>query len=141
MNEGETINIQYCYDLDSEEFKKVVDNNKKTDIMCKTTTRGPQRDDINISFNGIAAATFASQGQIRIAILGIKLAIYELFSAINDNIIVILDDVFSELDNNRQMFLMNYIKKVGQVFITTTDVDKLPIELIKESNIIKVKKG
>ena len=64
-----------------------------------------------------------------------------MFSEQNDNIIIILDDVFSELDIERQTFLMEYIKKVGQVFITTTEINKLPNEILEKSKIIEIKEG
>ena len=64
-----------------------------------------------------------------------------VFSYINNNVIMILDDVFSELDTKRQVYLMEFIKKVGQVFITTTEIDKLPLKLISESNVIEIKEG
>ena len=51
------------------------------------------------------ASLYSSQGQIRISVLALKLAIYEMFSKENDNIIIILDDVFSELDENKQKYL------------------------------------
>lgn len=141
LKENDVVSISYSSDLLDKDFGQVIKNNRKIDILSKTTTQGPQRDDMNISFNGDDASAFSSQGQIRMAVLGLKLATYEMFMEINDNIIVILDDVFSELDSNRQEFLMKYIEKVGQVFITTTDIDKLPIKLIEKSNIVKVKEG
>ena len=141
LKEKESISISYCCSLLGKDFKNVIENNKKVDILSKTTTQGPQRDDVIITFNGLDASSFSSQGQIRVAILGIKLAVYEMFLKFNDNIIIVLDDVFSELDNTKQQFLMEYIEKVGQVFITTTDVDKLPNELKEKSNIIRIREG
>lgn len=141
LKEQESITVSYDSELLNKEFKEIIKNNRKIDILSKTTTQGPQRDDLKIGFNGVDASSFSSQGQIRVAVLGLKLAMYEMFLKQNDNIIVILDDVFSELDKNKQELLMKYVKKVGQVFITTTDVDKLPSELKENSNIIKVKEG
>ena len=141
LNGEKEINIHYLSDVGSGDLKNVIKNSEKLDILTKTTNRGPQRDDILILYNKKEASIFSSQGQIRITVLAIKLAIYELFSYINSNVIIILDDVFSELDIERQTFLMKYIKDVGQVFITTTEIDKLPIELRNESNIIEIREG
>ena len=141
LNNGKCIELNYLCDTESQEYLKVVKNCEKQDIMCKTTTKGPHRDDVLVSFDGVNASYYSSQGQIRIAVLALKLAMYELFSEQNDNIIIILDDVFSELDIERQTFLMEYIKKVGQVFITTTEINKLPNEILEKSKIIEIKEG
>jgi len=141
LKDDKSISIKYLADVDSFSLEKTIENNKKLDIMSKSTTRGPQRDDVLVMYDGKDAAIYSSQGQVRITVLAIKLAIHELFSNINNNVSMILDDVFSELDIERQLYLMKYIKNVGQVFITTTEIDKLPKELTKDSNIIEIKEG
>ncbi len=140
-NKEGIIDLCYCPDVEEEYYEKTIINNIKIDLLSKLTTKGPQKDDINICFNGKEAALYASQGQTRIVVLSIKLAIYELFSNISNNIIVILDDVFSELDNNKQIYLMEYIKNVGQAFITTTEIDKIPTKLLEVSKIIEIREG
>ena len=141
LNNKKEISVEYLADVDAKDFNIVIKNNLKLDILSKTTTKGPQRDDILVNYDGNDASIYSSQGQIRITVLAIKLAIYELFASINSNVIIILDDVFSELDIERQTYLMEYIKNVGQVFITTTEIDKLPIELRNESNILEIREG
>ena len=141
LNNGKSVGMKYLCDTSGNDFRKVITGCEKQDIICKTTTKGPHRDDFLVSFDGVDASSYSSQGQIRIAVLAMKLAMYELFSKQNDNIIIILDDVFSELDMERQKFLMEYIKKVGQVFITTTEIHKLPNEIIKTSKVIEIKEG
>lgn len=141
LNDGKYIEIKYLSDVAEDEFKKTVKNCEKHDLMCKTTSHGPHRDDFTVSFGGVDASSYSSQGQIRIAVLALKLAIYQMFSKQNNNIIIILDDVFSELDINRQSFLMEYIKNVGQVFITTTEISKLPSDIKENSKIIEIKEG
>ena len=140
-NDQKEVEIKYLCDVNSEKYDQTIKSVIKHDVLLKTTSRGPQKDDMLITYGKEEASIYSSQGQIRICILAIKLAMFEMFSAIDENVIVILDDVFSELDSKRQVCLMEYIKNVGQVFITTTDIDKLPTNLIKESNIIEIKEG
>lgn len=141
INDNKSVEIQYLFDVNPLDFEETIKNSKKIDLLSKLTTRGPQKDDLLIKYDHKEASSFASQGQIRVSVLAIKLAMFELFSYINNNVIMILDDVFSELDIKRQVYLMEYIKKVGQVFITATEIDKLPLKLISESNVIEIKEG
>lgn len=138
INSAISIKLVYEPDvIDINDIKKAC----SIDLSSGVSTRGPQKDDFKVLFNDKNAITFASQGQIRLCVLTMKLAIYEMFRENDDNIFIILDDVFSELDKEKQVFLMNYIKNVGQVFITTTEIDKIPKQLIDESNIIEMKDG
>lgn len=90
--------------------------------MCLT---GAHKDDLEISINGKAAKSFASQGQTRTAALSIKLAEREIhFAERNEYPVLLLDDVLSELDKNRQNFVLNMIKG-GQVFITCCEDDNI----------------
>jgi DNA replication and repair protein RecF len=141
FNKGEVVLLEYKPDIDEEDVEKSIKNNKKLDILTKQTNRGPQKDDIKVLINQKEASLYASQGQIRLVVLCMKIGMYNIFKEINDNIIVILDDVFSELDQNKQTMLFEYIKNVGQVVITTTDIDKLPVNIVENSNIIEIKEG
>lgn len=128
--------------------KTTVDNLWKTnqerlsyDIFNKTTTWGPTRDEFLIYLNGQEASVYGSQGQIRTITLAIKLALVELFELYNDKILIILDDVFSELDINRQNQLVEMLDKNKQTFITTTSIDLLSDEVKSNSNIIEIVGG
>lgn len=137
-NSKHTVKINYMPDIfDINEIKKAY----KIDLNSNTTTKGLQKDDIVVMFDDKEASIYSSQGQIRLCVLTMKLAIYKMFIDNNSNMIIILDDVFSELDNEKQIQLMNYIKNVGQVFITTTEIDRIPNELVEKSNIIYMKEG
>lgn len=138
INPNTSIKLVYEPDvIDVNDIKKAYN----IDLCNGVSTRGPQKDDFVVLFNDKNASTYASQGQIRLCILAMKLAIYEMFRKKDENIFIILDDVFSELDKEKQIYLMNYIKNVGQVFITTTEIDKIPKQLIDSSNIIEMKDG
>ncbi len=86
---------------------------------------GPHKDDIIIKINDKECKYFASQGQQRSAILALKLSEIEIIKEeIGEYPILLLDDVLSELDNSRKVYLINYIKGI-QTFITTTDDNDL----------------
>lgn len=93
------------------------------DIKLGFTTVGPHRDDIKIESNGIDLRSFGSQGQQRTASLSLKLAELEVFK---DNIgeypVLLLDDVLSELDKDRQQKLLEIVKPI-QTILTCTDFD------------------
>lgn len=94
--------------------------NHDKDIKLKYTTIGPHRDDLKFLINGFDVKNFASQGQQRTVALSLKLAELEIFKEVlGEYPILLLDDVFSELDDNRQNKLINRVKSI-QTIITTT---------------------
>lgn len=106
-------------------FVKQLESNHQRDIFKRNTSIGPHRDDLTFAINGISA-DFCSQGQHRSLILSLKMAEIELFKQqTGDYPILLLDDVMSELDNKRQMKLLEGIKENVQTFITTTSLDHL----------------
>lgn len=126
----ETINIKYKENVSENEFETKIKAALGLDLMLKTTTAGPHKDDILIYINGLSAAKFASRGQIRSIVIGLKLAVYNLFRKEGKPALVILDDVLSELDVKRQFMLLENLKNCEQVFITTTDVKQIPREVV-----------
>lgn len=105
------------------------------DIEIKTTSRGPHRDDIVFEINGVNVRIYGSQGQQRSAALSLKLAEIELVKRkIRDTPVLLLDDVLSELDRNRQNRLLSEIGSV-QTFITCTGLEEF-VETRKEKDSI-----
>lgn len=137
-NNAENVHIEYKPNCNITEIKEKFQNDEQLDILTQSTNNGPHRDDILIYVNDKKANIYSSQGQIRTAVLSIKLSIIDYFKTIDDNIIIILDDVFSELDNFRQIKLIENIGNDSQVFITSTNVDNIPENIIKESKIIRI---
>ena len=89
--------------------------------------------------NDKEVATYGSQGQNRTALLSMKLAEFEILKEEKENTpIILLDDVFSELDRGRINFLIDYVSKY-QVFITTTEIES--IDNIENKEIFKIKNG
>ena len=128
-----------------EVYHKVLNNfqnNQKLEILKGTTLSGPHRDDIDFELDGKNAHLYGSQGQQRTIALSIKLAEIQLVHQITDEYpLLLLDDVMSELDHNRQSALLNYIHGKTQTFITTTDLEGISWEIIKKPKIYRIKSG
>lgn len=91
------------------------------------TAVGPHRDEIALSVKGINARKFASQGQHKTLLIGLKLAeMAYLKERCSETPILLLDDVFSELDEHRSDRLVEQLQGFGQVFITATDLRSFP---------------
>ena len=123
---------------------EVLDNeilkfSRENDMFNSTTSVGPHRDDINFNINDISARSFGSQGQKRSIALSLKLAGAEVIKEITGEYpICLLDDVMSELDENRQNYILNNIRNC-QSFITCCDTSN--IKNLKEAKIIKIING
>jgi DNA replication and repair protein RecF len=96
------------------------------EIWNGATLVGPHRDDLTFELGGRPLAGFASRGQQRTAILALKLAELDLLTALDDRPpLLLLDDVFSELDPERRAHLVRRIADLPQAFVTTTTPDDL----------------
>lgn len=133
----EEVKIVYKPCCDVDKMWKTFEEKKKLDLITKTTNVGPHRDDFEIYFND-KKSDFASQGQQKTFVLALKLALIDVIKKINNKIIVILDDVFGELDIQRQKKLIKLLDMEYQIFITTTNIDHLNEEILKKSKIIKI---
>ena len=103
---------------------------------------GPHRDDMMFYVNDRDVQTFGSQGQQRTTALSIKMAEIELiYSEIREYPILLLDDVLSELDDYRQSHLLNTIQGKVQTFVTTTNVDGIDHQTLKEAATFQVESG
>ena len=112
-----------------------------SDLRNRSTQVGPHRDDIAFFVNGIDMRNFGSQGQQRTCALSLKLAELSLIKEdTGESPILILDDVMSELDQNRQEYLIKTLRE-NQLFITTTDLDQNIISKLPEASIFRVDGG
>ena len=103
------------------------------------TTFGPHKDTFRILIDGKDSKMYSSQGQQRTVMIALKLAIVELLKKkYNDEIVLLLDDVFAELDSRRQSNLVKYLNK-NQTFITTTSLIEIPNDLLENALIINIK--
>ena len=100
------------------------------EVWNGATLVGPHRDDVVFELSGRDLATFASRGQQRSAILALKLAELDLLTTLDGRPpLLLLDDVFSELDPARRSHLVRRIASLPQAFVTTTTLDDLDPEL------------
>lgn len=102
-------------------YREKLSQNRDDDIYKKNTKYGPHRDDVEIFINDIDARSFGSQGQQRTASISLKLSELELIKKeVGEYPILILDDIFSELDQDRQRMIMERLGDV-QMFVTSAD--------------------
>lgn len=125
----EELDLKYCSNVPlidnkfemEKTYLKLLKSNIAKDIECGTTEIGPHRDDMLMYINGKDVKTYGSQGQQRTLVLSVKLAEVELIKKERGIYpIVLLDDVFSELDEDRRNYLAGSFDKT-QTFITVTD--------------------
>ncbi|MGY4688211.1 DNA replication/repair protein RecF [Salibacterium sp. K-3] len=125
-----------------ENVRKKFEENRQNEIRRGLSLSGPHRDELTLSINNRDVQTYGSQGQQRTAALSLKLAEIEL---IHDNIgeypILLLDDVLSELDHNRQSHLLHTIQGKVQTFVTTTSVDGIEHETLKRASTFTANAG
>jgi DNA replication and repair protein RecF len=136
FNENPT--VQDIKDL----YAKAIEKNYQRDIDQRTTLLGPHRDDFIINFNKTVASNSASRGQARIMSLALKLSeAEEIINLTNKKPILILDDIFSELDQKIRNNIIKKIKKFEQVLISTADMNLIDKKSLTESNIYSIKNG
>jgi DNA replication and repair protein RecF len=115
---------------------------KLKEIERGTSLIGPHRDDLLFYVNDRDVQTYGSQGQQRTTALSVKMAELELiYDKIGEYPILLLDDVLSELDDFRQSHLLNTIQGKVQTFVTTTSVDGIDHQTLKEASTYLVEKG
>lgn len=137
----EELVIKYEPDVSIEDFEKLMRINQERDIKLKQTTTGPHRDDFSFMVNGIDIRKYGSQGQQRTAALSLKLSEIELVKKISKSTpVLLLDDVLSELDSNRQNYLLNSIGNI-QTIITCTGLDDFINNRFEINKIFRVTNG
>jgi len=123
------------------EFIKQLSNTRASELKRCVTLIGPHRDDYEMVLNGLSLKMFGSQGQQRTSVLSLKLAEIEIIrSETDENPVLLLDDVMSELDFKRREFLLENIKNI-QTFITCTDKDLFENRNFGDNLYIRVEAG
>ncbi len=108
-----------------EELMRQLQLSRGEDLRRVTTSRGPHRDDIELTLNGRELKSFGSQGQIRTAALSLKLSSFDLLTRYQEETpLLLLDDVLSELDATRRERLIERVKD-AQALLTCTDESDL----------------
>ena len=135
----EILETEYISSAGEENLRQALLTARKSDMYTGNTSVGPHRDDIEFKINGISARSFGSQGQKRSVALALKLAEAEVINKVNGEYpVFLLDDVMSELDPERQNYILNHIKGI-QSFITCCDPSN--VERLKSGKIFEMKKG
>ena len=138
------LNINSVEDKDFNEeniIKKIMDKSYD-DIMRGSTRIGPHQDDLEFFIIKLDAKMYASQGQQRSIVLSLKLSeIDYLKSKTGSYPILLLDDVLSELDRNRQLKLLDAINENVQTFITTPSISDIKEDLLKKAKVFKINNG
>jgi DNA replication and repair protein RecF len=112
------------------------------EIRRGMTLVGPHRDDFRISIDGYDARLFASQGQQRTCALSLRLAQIPLLKKrIGESPVVLLDDVFSDLDPERRMRLVRFLQPRTQTFLTCTDLSMLGDVPMQEAVVYHIEGG
>lgn len=125
-----------------EELKKIFNKNLEREKKNKITLIGPHRDELEFLINKENIKNIGSQGQQRMAILAVKLAEIEIIKQYKgSNPILLLDDVFSELDKKKKNNLLKYINKEMQTIITTTDLNNISKKIRDNSKLIEIDNG
>ena len=139
--EKEDLLLQYEPSIEDIFFEDELSRVKERDMRQCMTSVGPHRDDLLFSIGEVDIRKFGSQGQQRTSALSLKLSEIELVKrSIHDTPVLLLDDVLSELDSNRQNYLLNSIHDT-QTLITCTGLDEFVKNRFHINKIFKVVQG
>lgn len=133
-NSKEFLKISYKKNVDEKDFLLKLKKNIDGDIFNGSTSRGIHKDDIFFYINDRDVKVFGSQGQQKCVSLSVKLAEIKIIEELKGiKPILLLDDVFSELDRQRQKLLLENISNT-QVFITATGIEDILLNVSKEKD-------
>jgi len=125
-----------------DQLRKKITEVSTSEYRAKISLIGPHKDDISFWIDTINLRNFGSQGQQRMAILAIKLSEITVFeNYCHDKPILLLDDVFSELDDGKKNNLLSYISSDIQTIITTTEISNIENSILEKSKLIEIANG
>jgi len=138
------VELNYVSKVKTEDIRsgilKGLNNSIKDDLIRGFTSVGPHRDDTEFILNNHNAQVSASRGETRSLVLMCKIIELKVVEEVfNQKPVLLLDDVFSELDSKRRRSLTQYLKDY-QVIITTTDADSVLEHFLKDTNVIALSK-
>lgn len=142
-----TGNLKVVYDKNisfesKEEIINYYNDNYYNELDKKMTLFGIQKDDLLFYVDDMNLKDYGSQGQQRVAVLSFKLAEINIFKETKKTYpIVLLDDIFSELDIEKRNNLLKFIKSNIQFIITTTDIKNISEKIVEKASIFKIKDG
>jgi len=123
-------------------FMKRLEELRGEEIARGVTTTGPHRDELRFLSNGVDLGHFGSRGQVRTALLSLKLAeVAWLKEKTGFWPVVLLDEILAELDTQRREDLLRYLGDEQQVLLTTTDLNLFSEQFVKTSTVWHVNSG
>ena len=123
-------------------YREKLLSNRSEDIYRGVTSRGPHRDEMRYLSNGIDLGNFGSRGQLRTAMLAIKLAEVNWLNEKNgDCPVLLLDEVLAELDDTRRQDLLDRLAKAEQSLLTTTDLNLFSDDFKRSATQWEIKNG
>ena len=145
------LKIEYVNSLNLDSYDenlikdKLISRYKKNlskEIMQGMTLTGVHRDDLIFKIDGVDARIYASEGQQRLIVIAYKISELLLFKKIKKEYpVLLLDDVFSEIDLKKRNNIIKYFKDDIQVIITTNDINDIDKKLVEKAKIYLVKNG
>ena len=124
------------------DLRHAIQSGRQRETAQGFTVFGPHRDDLQILIEGMDAAAYASRGQTRTAVLAMRLAeAHYLMDRRQQEPILLLDDVLSELDSARRTQALDTASRYQQCFITTTDVDSIDTRFLRSMSRFVVREG
>ncbi|KKS08117.1 MAG: replication and repair protein RecF protein [Parcubacteria group bacterium GW2011_GWB1_41_4] len=138
-DEKETLQIKYKSLVEPDKFADMIGAQIEREIEATATLFGPHRDDLVFLLENRDVATFGSRGEFRSVILAVKVAELSYLKKANPDVppILLLDDIFSELDLNRRLHLAKIISG-QQTIITTTDFDHIEKGLREKAKVVEL---
>ena len=128
-------------DMKNSLLNRLIDN-KNREVMYGNTMIGPHKDNFCFYLNESNLSLYGSQGQLKMAVLALKLAEIDVFRSITgETPVLLLDDIFSELDIEKRNKLIKFLNDDVQTIMTTTDLSEIDNELVKIANIYKIENG
>ncbi len=126
----------------SDDFARALEESRPREKQRRLTLVGPHRDDVSLTLNRLPAGQYGSEGQQRTIALALKLAQARLLRDLSGrNPILLLDDIFGELDPARRNALLQYLPPEAQKLITTTHLDWAEQESLPAGQIYEVHAG
>ena len=123
-------------------FQKLLEQKRNIEIRRGMCLYGPHRDDMLLYSNGLDISQFGSRGQIRTAILSIKLSeLLWLKQKTGTWPVLLLDEIYAELDEQRRADLAEYLLTTDQTLITTTDTHQFSADFLNSTTICDVQAG
>ena len=123
-------------------YEEKIKKNFKVELMQGITLIGPHRDDFSFILDNLDMKEYGSQGQQRIAIIALKISeVYIFKERMGEYPVLLLDDIFSEIDTKKRNKIIKYLLKDIQSIITTTDINDIEEKLLDNAKIFMVNNG